>query len=80
MMSVEAKLNQALETINFYERVITSLRNQVHEARLFKAQVELEERIAKLPTDAKERLRQAFPGVALDGLRQAVNVEKRGAR
>lgn len=80
MMSVEAKLNQALETINFYERLITSLRNQLNHERLLNAQVELEAKIAALPTDAKERLRTAFPGVVLDGLKQAVNIEKRGAK
>lgn len=79
-MSVEAKLNEALEQINFYERVITSLRTQPHQEHLLKAQVELESKIATLPTEAKERLRQALPGVVLDGLKQAVNIEKRGAR
>lgn len=80
MQSVEAKYNQALETLNFYERVITTLRSELTQLRTFKAQVELEERIALLPTDAKERLRQAFPGTDLGGLRQAVRVEQRGVK
>ena len=77
-MSIEARLNQTIEQVNFYERVITSLRNELLQYRLLDAQIELEQRIASLPTDAKERLRKAFPGVDLGGLKQAINVEKRG--
>lgn len=82
MMSVEARLNEALATIEHHEKMIVTLRGELHQARLFVAQVELEGKIAKLPTTSQERLRKAFPGFVLGGLIQAVNVEKRlrGAR
>jgi hypothetical protein len=79
-LSIEAKLNQALETISFYERQITSLREALCQYRLLDAQAELEKRIASLPTDAKERLRTAFPGVDLAGLKTAIKIEHRGER
>ena len=77
MMSVEAKLNEALATITHHENVIVTLKGELHQAKLFVAQVELEGRIANLPIESQERLRKAFPGFVLDGLKQAVNVEKR---
>ena len=77
---MEAKLNQALETINFYERQIVSLREELLNYRLLDAQVKLEQRIAALPASAQERLRKAFPGTDLGGLKQAVNIEKRGTQ
>jgi hypothetical protein len=78
MLSIEAQLNQALETIKFYERQITTLKEALCQRRLLEAQVELETRIASLPTDAKERLRTAFPNTDLGGLKQAINIERRG--
>lgn len=70
MKSVETQLNEALEQNTILKRVI-------HQQHLLRAQVELEERIAALPTDAKERLRKAFPGTDLAGLKQAIKVEQR---
>jgi hypothetical protein len=80
MISIEARLNEALTTITHRENVIVSLKEELRQARMLIAQIELEGRIASLPTDAKERLRKAFPGTDLGGLKQAVNVEKRGKR
>lgn len=77
MLSIEARLHQALETINFYERLITSLREALRQYRLLDAQIRLEERIAALPTTSQERLRAAFPGQDLAGLREAINVERK---
>lgn len=75
--SIEAQLNEALETIKSYERIISQLKNALRQERLLKAQVALEERIKDLPTDAKERLRKAFPTTDLNGLKQAVGIEKK---
>ena len=80
MISIEVRLNEALATIQHHENVIITLQEALRQERLLKAQVELETRIADLPSDAKERLRKAFPNVDLGGLRQAVKVEKRGKR
>jgi hypothetical protein len=80
MMSVEARLNEALATISHRENVIVSLKEELRQARLLIAQIELEGRIVALPTEAKQRLRKAFPGTDLGGLKQAVKVEKRGRR
>jgi len=80
MISIEVRLNEALTTIRHHENVIITLQEALRQERLLKAQVELETRIVDLPSDAKERLRKAFPNVDLGGLRQAVKVEKRGKR
>lgn len=77
MTSIEVKLNEALATIQHHENVIVTLQEALRKERTLKAQVELEERIALLPTDAKERLRRAFPGSVVGGLKEAVNVERR---
>ena len=77
MTSIEVKLNEALATITHRENVIVTLKGELHQARLLLAQVELEGRIATLPTESQERLRKAFPGTYIGGLKQAVNVEKR---
>lgn len=76
MQSLEVQLNQALAKIEFYESLVVSLRSQIHQDHLKQAQVELEERIVKLPPDAKERLRKAFPSTDLGGLRQAIKAER----
>jgi hypothetical protein len=80
MTSIEGKLNQALDNVAYLERQNAGLRRALRQERVFKAQVELEERIAALPTDAKERLRKAFPDTNLGGLKEAINCEKRGAK
>lgn len=77
MKSLELQLNEALATIEHYQRVVDALKTALHEEKLLHAQVQLEAKIAALPTDAKERLRRAFPGTHIAGLREAVNVEKR---
>jgi hypothetical protein len=77
MVSLDTKLNEALAQLQHHENVIVTLKGELHKARLFVAQVELEGRIATLPTESKERLRKAFPGTDMGGLKQAVNVEKR---
>lgn len=76
MKSVETQLNEALDEVAFYKRINGELRTEIHRLRLRDAQTQLEERIAALPTDAKERLRAAFPGTDVGGLKQAVRVEK----
>jgi hypothetical protein len=81
MISVEARLNEALSTISHHENVIVTLKEELHQARLLLAQVELEGRITNLPLESRERLRKAFPGTHMGGLKQAVKIEKRrGAR
>ena len=80
MTSIEVRLNEALANIQHRENAIVTLKEELHQARLLIVQIELEERIAFLPTDAKERLRKAFPNTDLGGLKQAVNIEKRGTR
>ena len=80
MISIEVQLHEALATIKHHENVIVTLKGELHQERLLKKQVELEGCIRNLPPDAKERLRKAFPNCDLGGLRQAVNVEKRGIK
>ena len=76
-LSLEVRLNSALDEIAFYKRVNGELRTEIHRLRLRDAQVNLEERITNLPEDAKQRLRVAFPGTDIGGLKQAVKAEQR---
>lgn len=71
------KYNAALAKVQFYEDLVVKLRSQIRLHKLVKAQVELEERIANLPPDAKQRLREAFPSTDIAGLKEAINVERR---
>jgi len=80
MTSIETKLNEALDTIKFYERINTELKTEIHRLRLRDAQTQLEERISKLPEAAQERLRKIFPSTDIAGLKYAVKVEQRGAQ
>lgn len=73
MESIESKFNRVVAENG-------QLKEALRQERVLKAQVELETKIAGLPPDAKERLRKAFPGADLGGLKQAINVEKRGAQ
>jgi len=73
MLSIEVQLNQALAENQ-------QLKNTLHQERLLHAQVTLEERIQALSPASQERLRKAFPGTDLGGLKQAANVERRGVR
>ena len=77
MTSIESQLNAALATIKQHEATITSLKDALHQERLLKVQVELEERIKDLPVASQERLRKAFPTTDLGGLKQAIGVERR---
>ncbi len=78
MLSLETQLNQAFERIGQLTGENIELKNALHQERLLHAQVTLEERIEKLSPASQERLRKAFPGTDLGGLRQAINVERRG--
>jgi hypothetical protein len=77
MKSCEVLLNEALDEVAFYKRISAELRAEIHRLRLRDAQTELEERIAALPTESQERLRKAFPGTFIGGLKQAVKTEQR---
>jgi CHASE3 domain sensor protein len=79
MVSLEMQLNEERETVKCFERINSELKTEIHRLRLLIAQTELEERIQKLPQAAQERLRTAFPGTNIGGLKQAVNIEKRKA-
>jgi hypothetical protein len=77
MKSLEMQLNEERENVKCFERINSELKTEIHRLRLLMAQTELEERIQKLPTEGKERLRKAFPGTDIGGLKEAVNVETR---
>jgi len=75
--SLEIKINQLSDENAALTRIIAQLRTEVHRLRLLHSQIELEERIASLPVASQQRLRAAFPGTDLGGLKQAVNAERR---
>lgn len=82
-MSIEAKLNQALETINFYERLIVSLRTAVTEAHIKTATAERRHilYLSGLSQASVDRLHVAFANSTDNaGLKEAINCEKRGAK
>jgi hypothetical protein len=80
MLSVEAKLNAALDQIKHQEAEIASLKNEVSNNRIDAAHYERELRMvnAGLPREAKDRLHRAFEHSRDNaGLKQAINTEKR---
>lgn len=82
MTSIEAKFHEATETINFLQRLVTTLRSELHKARVERAACERKYILKEcgLPEDAKQRLDDAFKTSTDNaGLKQAINCEKRGA-
>ena len=80
MTSVEIKLNEALDTINFCERQITSLRGALHQERVAHAATRRAWTLKEsgLPQSSIDRLHVAFAKSTDNaGLREAINVEKK---
>ena len=77
MTSIETKVHELADDNEALTRIITQLKVEIHRLRLRDAQTQLEERIAALPTASQERLRTAFPGTDLGGLKQAVTTERK---
>ena len=72
-------LHNAISRIRELEQDVASLKQALHQERVLRQQCNLEKEIQHLPLEARDRLRRAFPGVDLGGLRSAVRVEVRNA-
>lgn len=80
MMTIEARLNEALERIKQQNIEIAELKEHVKRERITASYYEREWRInnAGLSTESRARLHKAFEGhVCNGGLKEAINIEKR---
>lgn len=82
MKSLETQLHEALEQIKVKDAQILSLKQAVHERQVAYTKVIRDGMLASsgLPDDARKRIAAAFANSTNnDGVRQAINVEKRKA-
>ena len=82
MKSIEAQLSEALDEASFYKRINVELKAALHQAQIHKATAERRHilYLSGLPQVSVDRLHVAFAKSTDNaGLREAINVEKRGA-
>jgi hypothetical protein len=75
----DSRVDRILDLPQRRQQLSLEARRSIRQANIRRAQQELEKQLllSGLPEESKARIRTAFTGTDLGGLRQALNVERR---